>query len=54
MCLAMFGCSRRFQYFKYDIMKETDCHVPALVYKSQTLKEPEENEPGTGDGEDRV
>ena len=36
---------------KFDIMKKTDCHVPALVYKGQTLKEAEENEHRTGDGE---
>ena len=28
-----------FNILKYDIMKETDCHVPALVYKGQTLKD---------------
>ena len=48
-CLAV---QDNFNILNYDIMKETDCHVPALVYKGQTLKEAEENEPGTGDGED--
>ena len=28
-----------FNILKYDIMKETDCHVPALVYKGQTIKD---------------
>ena len=28
-----------FDILKYDIMKEIDCHVPALVYKGQALFE---------------
>jgi len=35
-CLAV---QDDFNILKYDIMKETDCHVPALVYKGQTLKD---------------
>ena len=31
-----------FNILKYDIMKETDCHVPALIYKGQALAEANE------------
>ena len=28
-----------FNVLKYDIMTETDCHVPAFIYKGQTFYE---------------